>query len=203
MALATLKHSSPFMHRWLCWNCYLSICVWVNQQPYCECLLCGSTTAKPWTVYWRLVLRIFISKGKSYFSFPKDQTQGEEKAWVKGQKNWKQRQGGGGASTHITSFSSWSCEEVHRQTIFKVGEIAAQMVKINQGSLRKWWRTWSRSLWFPSPTLCCLAWRGTGVAHKQMVTLSKPPSSLALRTISLFPAPHQHFSYGISLGRPW
>ena len=55
------------------------------------------------------------------------------------QKNWRQRQGRGGESTHITSFSSWSCEEVHRQTIFKVGETAAQMLKINQGALSKWW----------------------------------------------------------------
>ena len=132
----------------------------------------------------------FHFKRKKLFQFPQG-------------PNARGRKGLGQASAHITSFSSWSCEEVHRQTIFKVGEIAAQMVKINQGLLRKWWRTWSRSLWFPSPTLCCLAWRGTGVAHKQKVTLSKPPSSLALRMISLLPAPHQHFSYGISLGRPW
>lgn len=71
---------------------------------------------------------------------PRTQCKRKKRLGVKDQ-NWRQRQGGGGESTHITSFSSWPCKEVHRQSIFKVGEIAAQIVKINQVLLSKWWRT--------------------------------------------------------------
>lgn len=202
MTLATLKHSSTSMHRWLCWNCYLSICVWVNQQPYCECLLCGSTTANHAQSTGDWCSGFSFQKEKVISVSPRTQCKGKKRLRSRTRRTGDRGRAGVGSphtSPRLVLGFVRKC----------IGKPSLRLEKL----LHKWLRlTRGRSvsgggpeagLWFPSPTLCCLAWRGTGAELKQMVTLSKPPSSLALRMISLLPAPHQHFSYGISLGRPW